>query len=84
MHDISLITTIALGLTAALLFGMLAKRFGLSPIVGYLLGGVAIGPYTPGFVGDPKIAALLPAMGVILLMFCVGLHFSLRDLLPSA
>jgi CPA2 family monovalent cation:H+ antiporter-2 len=80
MHDISLITTIALGLTAALCFGLLAKRFGLSPIVGYLIAGVAVGPHTPGLVGDTKIAAQLAEMGVILLMFGVGLHFSLKDL----
>jgi CPA2 family monovalent cation:H+ antiporter-2 len=81
MHDISLITTIALGLTAALFFGVLARGVGLSPIVGYLLAGVAIGPHTPGFIGDPKIAAELAEIGVILLMFGVGLHFSLNDLL---
>jgi len=81
MHDISLITTIAVGLTAALIFGMLAKRIGLSPIVGYLVAGIAIGPHTPGFVGDAKIAAQLAEIGVILLMFGVGLHFSLKDLL---
>ena len=57
MHDISLITTIALALSAALLFGLLARRLGLSPIVGYLIAGVLIGPYTPGVVGDAKIAA---------------------------
>ncbi len=81
MHDISLITTIALGLTAALVFGLLAKRIGLSPIVGYLVAGVAVGPHTPGFVGDAKLAAQLAEIGVILLMFGVGLHFSLKDLL---
>ncbi len=81
MHDISLITTIALGLSAALPFGMLAKKLGLSPIVGYLLAGIAIGPHTPGYVGDAKIAAQLAEIGVILLMFGVGLHFSLKDLL---
>src|SRR5687768_13652308 len=81
MHDISLITTIALGLTAALVCGLLARGVGLSPIVGYLIAGVAIGPHTPGFVGDPKIAAQLAEVGVILLMFGVGLHFSLHDLL---
>jgi monovalent cation:H+ antiporter-2, CPA2 family len=52
MHDITLITTIAFGLTSALVLGLLAKRFGISPIVGYLLAGVVIGPHTPGFVGD--------------------------------
>jgi len=81
MHDISLITTIALGLTGALVFGLIAKRLGLSPIVGYLVAGVAVGPHTPGFVGDAKLAAQLAEIGVILLMFGVGLHFSLKDLL---
>src|SRR4028118_1904001 len=81
MHDISLITTIALGLSAALVFGLLAKRVGLSPLVGYLIAGIAIGPHTPGFMGDVKIASQLAEMGVILLMFGVGLHFSLKDLL---
>ena len=81
MHDISLITTIALALSAALLFGLLAKQLGLSPIVGYLIAGVLIGPYTPGFVGDVKLAQQLAEIGVILLMFGVGLHFSLKDLL---
>jgi CPA2 family monovalent cation:H+ antiporter-2 len=81
VHEIPLITTIALALSAALLFGLLAKRLGLSPIVGYLIAGVVIGPYTPGVVGDAKIASQLAEIGVILLMFGVGLHFSLKDLL---
>ncbi len=81
MHDISLITTIAFGLTAALIFGLLAKRVGLSPIVGYLLGGLMVGPHTPGFVGNAVLAAQLAEIGVILLMFGVGLHFHLKDLL---
>jgi monovalent cation:H+ antiporter-2, CPA2 family len=81
MHDISLITTIAFGLTAALVFGLLAKRIGLSPIVGYLLGGIVVGPHTPGFVGNAALAAQLAEIGVILLMFGVGLHFHLKDLL---
>jgi monovalent cation:H+ antiporter-2, CPA2 family len=81
VHEIPLITTIALALSAALLFGLLAKRLGLSPIVGYLVAGVVIGPYTPGVVGDAKIASQLAEMGVILLMFGVGLHFSLKELL---
>jgi CPA2 family monovalent cation:H+ antiporter-2 len=81
MHEIPLITTIALALSAALLFGLLVKRIGLSPIVGYLIAGVLIGPYTPGVVGDAKIASQLAEIGVILLMFGVGLHFSLKDLL---
>ncbi len=65
----------------ALLFGLIARRLGLSPIVGYLIAGVLIGPYTPGVVGDAKIASELAEIGVILLMFGVGLHFSLKDLL---
>ncbi|CAM3080774.1 cation:proton antiporter [Rariglobus hedericola] len=81
MHDISLITTIAFGLTAALVFGLLAKRIGLSPIVGYLLGGLMVGPHTPGFVGNAALASQLAEIGVILLMFGVGLHFHLKDLL---
>ncbi|HVF70405.1 MAG TPA: cation:proton antiporter [Chthoniobacterales bacterium] len=81
MHEIPLITTIALGLSAALLFGLIAKRLGLSPIVGYLIAGIVIGPYTPGVVGNAGIASQLAELGVILLMFGVGLHFSFRDLL---
>ena len=81
MHEIPFITTIALALSAALLLGLIARRLGLSPIVGYLIAGVLIGPYTPGVVGDAKIAAELAEIGVILLMFGVGLHFSLKDLL---
>ena len=60
---------------------LLARRVGLSPIVGYLTGGVLLGPYTPGFVGDPELAPQLAELGVILLMFGVGLHFHLKDLL---
>jgi CPA2 family monovalent cation:H+ antiporter-2 len=81
MHEIPLITTIALGLSAALLFGLVAKRLGLSPIVGYLIAGIVIGPYTPGVVGNAEIASELAEIGVILLMFGVGLHFHLKDLL---
>src|SRR4051812_34368272 len=81
MHEIPVITTIALGLSAALLFGLIAKRIGLSPIVGYLVAGIVIGPYTPGVVGNAEIASELAEIGVILLMFGVGLHFHFRDLL---
>jgi CPA2 family monovalent cation:H+ antiporter-2 len=81
MHEAPLITTIALALGAALILGLLAKRVGLSPIVGYLIAGVLIGPYTPGLVGDTKLASQLAELGVILLMFGVGLHFSFKDLL---
>lgn len=81
MHELPLITTIALGLSAALLFGLLAKRIGLSPIVGYLIAGVVIGPHTPGVIGNAGIASELAEIGVILLMFGVGLHFNFDDLL---
>ncbi len=81
MHDLPLITTIAVGFTAAWALGLLTQRLGLSPIVGYLLAGVLIGPYTPGFVGDVHIAQQLAEVGVILLMFGVGLHFHVKDLL---
>ena len=81
MHDIPLITTIALALSAALPCGLIAKRVGLSPIVGYLVAGILIGPHTPGVMGNTTIAAQLAEIGIILLMFGVGLHFSLRELL---
>lgn len=81
MHEIPLITTIALALGAALLFGLIVRRLGLSPIVGYLIAGVLIGPHTPGVTGDSGIASQLAEIGVILLMFGVGLHFSFKDLL---
>ncbi len=80
MHDLTLISTIAAGFTAAWLLGLLTQWMRLSPIVGYLLAGVLIGPYTPGFVGDIGIATQLAEVGVILLMFGVGLHFHLKDL----
>jgi CPA2 family monovalent cation:H+ antiporter-2 len=80
-HDAPLVTTIAAAFAAAWLLGTLATRLGLSPIVGYLLAGVLIGPSTPGFVGDLKLAAQLADVGVVLLMFGVGLHFHVKDLL---
>lgn len=80
MHDLSLISTIAAGFTAAWLLGLLTQWLKLSPIVGYLLAGVLIGPHSPGFVGDVGIASQLAEVGVILLMFGVGLHFHLKDL----
>ncbi len=80
MHDLVLIETIAYGLVSALFFALIAKRLGLQPLVGYLVAGVAIGPYTPGFIGDTHIASQLAEIGVILLMFAVGLHFNLKDL----
>ncbi|MCC2635032.1 MAG: Kef family transporter, partial [Ramlibacter sp.] len=82
MHDdLPLITTIAAGLGLALVFGFLAVRLRLPALVGYLLAGVVLGPFTPGFVADAAIAAQLAEIGVMLLMFGVGLHFSLGDLL---
>lgn len=78
--DLPLLTTLAAGFAAAWLLGLLTQAIKLSPIVGYLLGGVVIGPYTPGFVGDKEIAHQLAEIGVILMMFGVGLHFRVRDL----
>jgi len=80
-HEIALISTIAVGLVYALIGGYIASRLGLPPLVGYLLAGVAEGPFTPGFVADAKLAPQLAEIGVILLMFGVGMHFSVRDLL---
>jgi monovalent cation:H+ antiporter-2, CPA2 family len=80
-HETPLITTIAIGLALAFALGAAAQRLRVSPLVGYLLAGVAIGPYTPGFVADQALAFQLAEIGVILLMFGVGLHFSLKDLL---
>lgn len=80
-HGASLITTIALALGMALIFGFLAERIGLPAIIGYLLAGIIIGPATPGLVADLSIATELAEIGVIFLMFGVGLHFSLDDLL---
>lgn len=75
-----LLSTIAVGLVAAFLFGFVAQKLRLSPIVGYLAAGVVIGPFTPGFVGDVEIGRELSEIGVVLLMFGVGLHFSVKDL----
>ncbi|MGM9427629.1 YbaL family putative K(+) efflux transporter [Hydrogenophaga sp. MI9] len=80
-HNVSLINTIAAGLGLALILGFLASRLRLPALVGYLVAGVVIGPFTPGFVADAEIAAQLAEIGVMLLMFGVGLHFSLDDLL---
>ena len=80
-HDISLISTLAAGFGLALVFGYLVTRLRMPPLVGYLLAGVVIGPATPGFVGDMHLASQLAEIGVILLMFGVGLHFSMADLM---
>ncbi|MGJ0625764.1 YbaL family putative K(+) efflux transporter [Xenorhabdus bovienii] len=80
-HSTPLITTIVGGFVLAYLLGMLAQRLKISPLVGYLAAGVLAGPFTPGFVADTSLAPELSEIGVILLMFGVGLHFSLKDLL---
>ena len=80
-HADSLIITLVGGFVLAFVFGMLANRLKLSPLVGYLVAGVAVGPYTGGFVADTELAPQLAEIGVILLMFGVGLHFSLADLM---
>ncbi|WP_295002814.1 YbaL family putative K(+) efflux transporter [uncultured Dechloromonas sp.] len=80
-HNISLITTLAAGFGVALILGFVAERVKLPALVGYLVAGILIGPATPGFVADMHLAAQLSEIGVMLLMFGVGLHFSLGDLL---
>ncbi len=80
-HDTPLISTIVGGLVLAFILGALANRLRLPPLVGYLVAGVLVGPHTPGFVADQSLAPELAEIGVILLMFGVGLHFSLKDLL---
>lgn len=81
MHNIDLILTLTGGLVAALALGFLTHRLGLSPIVGYLLAGIVVGPETPGFVANHHLAEQMAEIGVILLMFGVGLHFHLKELL---
>ncbi|WP_374494561.1 cation:proton antiporter [Zoogloea sp.] len=80
-HNVSLIALIAAGFGLAMVLGLIASRLRIPPLVGYLLAGVAIGPGTPGFVGDLALSGQLAEIGVMLLMFGVGLHFSLNDLL---
>jgi len=80
-HEVELIATIAIGFALAFTFGFIAIRLGLPPLVGYLIAGVSIGPSTPGFVADSGMAGQLAEIGVILLMFGVGLHFSIADLM---
>ena len=81
MHHTSLIATIVAGLGLAFVFGALANRLKLPVLVGYLLAGVIVGPFTPGYVADQQLAPQLAEIGVILLMFGVGLHFSVKDLM---
>lgn len=80
-HHTPLISTIVVALVLAFILGAIANRFRISPLVGYLLAGVLIGPFTPGYVADQGLANDLAEIGVILLMFGVGLHFTLEDLL---
>jgi monovalent cation:H+ antiporter-2, CPA2 family len=80
MHDNALITTIVLGITLAFAFGLVVQRFKIPPLAGYLLAGVAVGPFTPGFTADQALATQLADIGVILLMFGVGLQFSFEEL----
>ena len=79
LHEIPLVSTIAVGLGMAFACGFFASKLRLSPIVGYLLAGVIIGPYSPGFIADTEIAEQLSEIGVVLLLFGVGLHFSIQD-----
>lgn len=80
-HDTDLIDLIAVGLAVAFVLGALANKFKLSPLVGYLVAGMVVGPFTPGFIADQGLATQLSELGVMLLMFGVGLHFSLADLM---
>jgi CPA2 family monovalent cation:H+ antiporter-2 len=80
-HETPLIATVVIGLGLAFVLGAIANRFRIQPLVGYLLAGVLVGPFTPGFVADQGLATELAEIGVILLMFGVGLHFSIKDLL---
>ena len=79
-HDVALISTLALAFGAALILGFVAVRLRLPALVGYLLAGMLVGPFTPGVVADTTLAPQLAEIGVMLLMFGVGLHFSLDDL----
>ena len=81
MHDLSLLVTLAGGLAAALLLGWLTQRAGLSTLVGYMLAGIIVGPHTPGFVADGPLASQMAEIGVVLLMFGVGMHFHPQELL---
>jgi CPA2 family monovalent cation:H+ antiporter-2 len=82
MHnDLGLLVNLSLSLVLALFLGLLTQRLRLSPIVGYLLAGIVLGPQTPGFVADQEMAGALAEIGVVLLMFGVGMHFNLGELL---
>jgi len=81
MHESGLLLTLTYSLAAALTLGFVTQRLGLSPIVGYLLAGLIVGPYTPGFVADRNVASEFAEIGIILMMFGVGLHFHMKDLM---
>src|SRR5687768_18205526 len=81
LHVPPLVSTLAIGLVLAFSLGVVAQRFSFPPLIGYLVAGIVIGPFTPGPIADQNIANQLAEVGVILLMFGVGLHFSLKDLL---
>ena len=81
MHDLSAVVVLSGALAVALAFGWATQRIGLSTLVGYMLAGVVVGPHTPGFVADAQLAAQMAEIGVILLMFGVGMHFHPQELL---
>lgn len=81
LHELPLVSTIAIGLSLAFVCGLIAAKLRISPLVGYILAGVIIGPYTPGFIADQHIAEQLSEIGIVLLLFGVGLHFSVQDFL---
>ncbi len=81
VHELPLVSTIAVGFSAAFICGLIASKLRISPIVGYLIAGILIGPFTPGFEADVKMAEQLAELGILLLMFGVGLHFSFHDLM---
>lgn len=80
-HNLSLIFTLASGLTVALILGYIAQKIKLSPLVGYLIAGILVSPHSPGFVADMSIAQQCAEIGIVLLMFGVGMHFKLKDLI---
>lgn len=80
-HDLPLVSTVAVGMSLAFVFGLIAVKLRVPPIVGYLLAGIVIGPHTPGFEADQHLADQLAEIGIVLLMFGVGLHFSIKDLM---
>jgi CPA2 family monovalent cation:H+ antiporter-2 len=81
MHDLTMLTTLAGGLGVALVFGWITRKLGLSTLVGYMLAGIVVGPFTPGYVADVRLASQMAEIGVILLMFGVGMHFHPQELL---